>query len=447
MRQEPAQPAGSSDAAGATTVAVIGAGLSGLIAARELRRQGIEVVVLEAAGRLGGRALTEPTPLGSWVDLGGQWIGHDHHRITALAAELGVRKFTMHSEGLPAVIDGRRRLPLRSPSILAFGAILAGVAALSRLGGPRRWNTVTLADALGKVPGRTARRLLEVVALTSWTADPDRYSIQAMAKMIREQGGLRTMLSTRGGAQEALLVEGVGALIDGIAAELGDRVRSGHRVTSITQSNDGITVDTTAGQVRAAKVIITVPPPTVRQISFDPPQSAHRDAIARNTYMGSVYKAIAIYNTPFWRNRCSGEFLVLDTPGRAVFDTSPPEGPGHLCFLVAGPEARALDHLDPAERRAALLGALADYVGPEVLEPVSWHEKAWHQDEFVGGGYLALPEPGTTEGFLPVDATPVGDIHWAGTETAADHAGYFEGAIESGTRAAAEVVAALTRRT
>jgi monoamine oxidase len=447
MRQEPAQTAGVADEDIATTVAVIGAGLSGLVAARKLRRQGIDVVVLEAADRLGGRAFSETTPLGSRVDLGGQWIGHDHHRFTALAAELGLRKFTMHSEGFPTVIDGRRRLSLSSPSMLVSGAILVAVEALSRLRVPTRWNAVTLADALRKVPGRTPRRLLEVAALISWTADPGRYTILAMTKMIREQGGLRRILATTGGAQEALLVEGVGALVDGLAAELGERVRAGHRVTSITQSNGEITVDTVAGRVRAAKVIITVPPPTRRRISFVPPLSARRDALAHNTYMGSVYKAIAVYNTPFWRNRCSGEFLVLDAPGRAVFDTSPPEGPGHLCILVAGPEARALDRLDPAKRRAALLGALTDSVGSEVLEPVSWHEKAWHQDEFVGGGYLALPEPGTTEGFLPVDATPVGDIHWAGTETAEHHAGYFEGAIESGNRAAVEVATALARRT
>ncbi|MFF2082807.1 flavin monoamine oxidase family protein [Nocardia sp. NPDC058176] len=440
MGQEPA--AGAPE----TAVVVIGAGLSGLVAARELRRQGVEVVVLEADDRLGGRALSETTPLGSRVDLGGQWIGHDHHRITALAAELGVQKFTMHTGTLPTVLDGSRRLPLWSPSLLFTGVVIAAVEVLALVGAPRRCNTLTLAEGLGKLPGHTSRRLLELAALISWTADPDRFSIHAMTKMIRKQGGLRTSLATRGGAQEALLVEGFGAVVDAIAAELGDRVRSGHRVTSITQGEDGVTVATTAGPVRASKVIVTVPPPNLRHIDFDPPLPEHRAALARNTYMGSVYKAIAVYDRPFWRDRSNAEFLVLDAPGRAIFDTSPPAGPGHLCVLVGGPEARALDHLDPAERRAALFGTLTEHLGPEVLEPVSWHEKAWHLDEYTGGGYLALPDPGTTEGVVPLDSTPVGDIHWAGTESAGDHAGYFEGAVESGTRAAAEVVATLTHR-
>ena len=72
-----------------TTVAIVGAGLSGLIAARELRRRGIGLLLLEATDRTGGRTMSETTALGSRVDLGGQWIGHDHHRIAALAAELG----------------------------------------------------------------------------------------------------------------------------------------------------------------------------------------------------------------------------------------------------------------------------------------------------------------------------------------------------------------------
>ncbi|WP_280348621.1 flavin monoamine oxidase family protein [Nocardia neocaledoniensis] len=444
MRQESADTAGTPDAT--VPVVVVGAGLSGLVAARELRRHGLEVVVLEADDRLGGRALSETTALGSRVDLGGQWIGHDHHRVTALAAELGAEKFTMHTGLLPAVLDGSRKLPLWSPSLLFTGVVIAAVEVLARVGVPQRYNTMTLADGLGKLPGRTSRRLLELAALISWTADPDQYSIHAMTRMIRHQDGLRTCLATRGGAQEALLVEGFGAIVDGLAGELGDRVRSRHQVTSITQGEDGVTVDTTAGQVRASKVIVTVPPPNLRRIDFEPPLPAHRAALARTTLMGSVYKAIAVYTSPFWRDRGNGEFLVLDAPGRAIFDTSPPTGPGHLCVLVGGPEARALDHLDPAERRAALLGALAEHLGPEVLEPVSWHEKAWHLDEYTGGGYLALPSPGTTEGIFPLDTTPSGDIHWAGTESAGDHAGYFEGAIESGTRAAAEVVATLTRR-
>lgn len=426
------------------TVVVVGAGLSGLVAARELHRHGIDVVALEAADRIGGRVMTETSALGSRLDLGGQWIGHDHHRVTALASDLGATPFRMHTSAMPAVIDGPRRLPAASPSIFATVPILVGVEVLTRLGIHRRWNQTTIEAWLRRVPGRRTRRFLDVAAAVSWTADLDRFSVRAMGEMIRHQGGLRTMLSTRGGAQDSLVVEGMGTLVDALAAELGPRVRTEQQVTSIVRNARGITLQTAAGAVRAAKVIVTVPPPVAARIAHEPALPAERVALERNMYMGSVYKAIAVYDRPFWRERGGGEFLVLGEPGGGVFDTTVPGGPGHLCMLVGGPEARELDALGSDERRDVLLRRLVDHLGAEVLEPVSWHEKAWHRDEQAGGGYLALPVPGTTEGLPPVSSAPVGDLHWAGAETARDHPGYLDGAIESGLRAAGEVIAAVS---
>lgn len=428
-----------------TTVAVVGAGLAGLSAARDLHRAGIDVLVLEAADRVGGRAMAVTTALGSRVDLGGQWIGHDHHRIIAAADELGLHRYPMRTQPLPRVLAGSRRLHPAGAAMLTAGLALAGVEVLSRVGTPVRWNTVTLDRWLNRVPVPAARRLLEVLAAVSWTADPDRLSVHAAATMLARQGGLRTILSTTGGAQESLLVEGIGTLADLLAEGLGPRIRLGDPVTAISHTDDGITLHTGTGRVRATKTIITVPAPMAARIDFRPALPADRAAIGRASYMGSVYKALAIYPRPFWRGRHGAEFIVLDRPGRAVFDSGPPGGPGHLCMLVGGPEARELDALDPDTRRAALLTPLADHLGPELLEPADWQEKSWHRDEFAGGGYLAMPAPGSTAGLLPVDSAPIGDLHWAGTETAEEHPGYLEGALCSGARAAAEVIAALAR--
>lgn len=427
------------------TVIVVGAGLSGLIAARDLQRRGIDVVVLEASDRIGGRALAETTSLGSRLDLGGQWIGADDHRLMALVAELNLQQYPMHSKGLPLLIVQGRSKAVTSPSTLTAGLALAGLALLTRTSKTGRWNSSTVDRWLRKVPGRTSRRLLEVIALISWTADLDRYSVHAMLQMVRQQGGLRTILSTTNGAQDSLIVEGVGEITDRLAAELGNRVLTGEPVTSVRRDDDGVTVRTVSRELRSAKVIVTVPPPLASRIKHDPPLSASRIAVERDTYMGSVYKAIAVFERPFWRDAGRAEALVLDHPGRAVFDTTAPGGPGHLCTLVSGPEARALDGLEPEERRRALLGPLAAYFGPEVLEPVGWHEKSWHLDEYTGGGYLALPEPCTTAGILPMTSLPEGHVHWAGTETASQHPGYLEGAIHAGERAAREVADALAR--
>jgi monoamine oxidase len=424
-------------------VVVVGAGLAGLTAARELDRRGVDVIVLEAADRVGGRAMSETSALGSRLDLGGQWIGRGHHRVSALARDLGETEFRMHTTAMPVVVDGARRVsPVSIPVLTAAGALL-GVALLVLVGVPRRWRTTTIHAWLQRVPGRTARRLIEVAALVSWTADLDRVTVHSMTTMIRRQGGLRTMLSTDGGAQESLLVEGAGTLAERLAAGLGDRVRTGTPVRSIHRDDAGVTVHTDTEQIAAAKVIVTVPPPMAAHIAHDPALPDARRALERDTFMGTVYKAIAVYDRPFWRDRRGGEFVVLGSPGGVVFDTTAPDGPGHLCFLASGADARALDAFDPDERVRAVLAPLAAHVGAEVLHPASWHEKSWHRDEFVGGGYMALPEPTAAAAAYPMSATPVGHVHWAGTETAQDHPGYLDGAIESGHRVAREVAALL----
>ncbi len=423
-------------------VVVVGAGLSGLVAARELRRTDRDVVVLEAADRCGGRSLAVTSSLGSRLDLGGQWIGADHHRLIALADELGATRYAMHTGPVPTLVDGPRRVRLASPRVLIAGAALGVLDLLRRTRGGAGRDTTTVADWLRRVPGR-GRRLLEVLALVSWTADLDRISVRTMTSLIRGQGGLGHMLSTKGGAQEALIVEGAGSLVECLTEELGTTVRTGTPVTAILRDDDGVVVRTAAGELRARRVIVSVPPPMARHIRHEPPLPEARHALERESFLGTVYKAIAVYPAPFWRSTASGELIMLDHPGCAVFDTTAPGGPGHLCFLAGGPAARALDELAPDERRTALLARVAAHLGPEVLAPADWHEKSWHLDEWAGGGYIALPEAGARSGTVPMACDPVGRVHWAGAETAKDHPGYLDGAIESGQRAAREVLAAL----
>jgi len=436
----PAKPVLPPDA----SVVIVGAGMSGLVAARELSGAAIDFVVVEAADRVGGRMMGETSPLGSRLDLGGQWIGRGHHRFEALAAELGASTFPMRTPRSPAIADGDDVLSATSGATLLATAGLLGAEVMSHLPARGQWNSTTLDHWLARVPSARARRALEVITAVTATTDTDRLSVAAFLSLIRFQGGLVTMMKTKGGAQDSLVIDSAASLTERLAMDLGDRVHTGCRVTAIRQSADDLVVETSAGPVRADRVIVAVPPPMASKIEFDPPLPASRDALHRNTYMGSVYKAIAVYETPFWRDN-HAEMIFLDHPGCAVFDTSPPRGPGHLCLLIGGRDARALDDGSAEQRQHTLLRRLEPHLGAAVSAPVSWHEKSWHLDSFVGGGYVALPEPGTRDGFFPIDHRPCGAIHWAGTEMATEHAGYIEGAIESGARTAGEVLATLSR--
>ncbi|MGV9711900.1 FAD-dependent oxidoreductase [Gordonia sp. NPDC003424] len=122
-------------------VVVVGAGL---VAADELHRRGIDVVVLEAADRVGGRVMVETTALGSAVDLGGQWIGQGHHRFEALAAELGATPFQMRSPKAPMMADSCLTISSVSPAMLAANAALVGFELASHLPARDKQNSTTL---------------------------------------------------------------------------------------------------------------------------------------------------------------------------------------------------------------------------------------------------------------------------------------------------------------
>ncbi|HLI74863.1 MAG TPA: FAD-dependent oxidoreductase, partial [Acidimicrobiales bacterium] len=123
----------------------------------------------------------------------------------------------------------------------------------------------------------------------------------------------------------------------------------------------------------------------------------------------------------------------------------PPSGaPGVLLGFLEGDEARRLGRIDLATRRRAVVDAMARYFGPRAAQPEDYVELDWQREPWTGGCYGTLFGPNVWTRYGPALREPVGPIHWAGTETATVWSGYMDGAVQSGQRAAAEVLEALS---
>ena len=194
----------------------------------------------------------------------------------------------------------------------------------------------------------------------------------------------------------------------------------------------------------ARRVIVSIPPVLAGRIAYDPVLPARRDQLTQKMPAGSVIKINAIYDEPFWRaDGLSGQVAGDRSPIKFTFDNSPPSGrPGVIVCFLEGGAARVFGRLEVAERRRAVLASLAGYLGPRAAQPVDYVEQDWSAEEWTRGCYGAHMPPGALTQFGPVLREPVGRVHWAGTETATEWSGYMDGALTSGERAAAEVLAA-----
>jgi monoamine oxidase len=442
-------------------VAIVGAGFSGLCAARVLRAAGKNVVVLEARDRVGGRIHTVTHATGAPVDLGGQWVGPQQKNIRALAAELGVETFPTYTSG-DNVLCFRGRLsrfggvvpPLRGAPGRHVDAALAKLDALAKTVNPKApWKTK---DAK-RLDGMTARSWLDlhvkdkaahdIVAITLesvYASDPDDLSLLHALFYIRAAGGMGPLLATEGGAQQDRFVGGAQRVADALAARIGG-VRTHTPVRRITHEGGGVRLWGDGFEVDARRAIIAVPPTLAARIACDPPLPGTKDQLWQRFPMGSVIKCFAIYESPWWRERGLSGHAISDVgPVQAVFDATPASGiPGILMGFFEGHEARTWAFAGEAARKKVLLSCFARYFGPRARTAIDVVEKDWADDPWARGGYVAFLPPGAWTNFGPAWRDPVRNLHFAGTETSSKWFGYMEGAILAGERAAHEVLAAL----
>ncbi len=438
-------------------VVVIGAGFAGLTAATRMRDHGVNVLVLEASGRVGGR--TETIERGDfWLEAGGQWTGPGQERVRAMAERFDVPLFDTPHEGKDLQLVAGEVTPLvDEPPYATAVRQLDELARAVPLEEP--WlaakasdlDSMTVNEWIAReVPDVEAQRSLRQVLEGLMTTAADDMSVLTVLHTARTSGSLAAALGIEGGAQEQRLIGGLHALAVRLAAELDGAVRLNAPVLSVNHHDQGVTVTTDAAEFDATRCVVAVPPSGWSAIDFTPTLPERHQSLARMMPLGSVIKLQLVYERPFWRDAgLSG--LVIDDTGPFAFlvdNSSPDRSEGVLATFLSASEAKRWADAELGEQAAAIRRSmLIDHVhtafGAEALNPVDYFDRDWGAVPWVGGGYSGVMRPGGWVSGGTALREPVGRVHWASAESARTWNGYVEGAIEAGERVSDEVVAQL----
>ncbi|KZF20049.1 amine oxidase B [Xylona heveae TC161] len=444
-------------------VLVIGAGLSGLQAALTAQQAGLSVVVVEARDRVGGKTWSVPLASGrGCVELGAAWTNDtNQRRIWAYVQKFGLKMFQQPIGGDCVMYENsttKHKFPFGTTPKFSteetkdLERLRDAIAAktLTASGDPED-DKITL-EEFGKKLGATQKTLdmINLWARVMLGVEHSELSAEYFFDYCRRGGGFYQMRSdAKDGAQYLRFQDGSQSVSKGIASLIGHaNIQLSTPVASVEDRGSYVITTSTDGKrFRSKKVVLSVPSTLYKDITFSPALPGPKRRVTDTTILGDYSKTIVCYDRPWWRDLgFNGMCLSYEGPIIVGRDTSVDDkGQYSFTFFCNGGPSREWTKLPPHERRAKVLQHLAAMFDnhPEVYKPIEVFEQEWQKEQYSKGAVCPVTEVGLLSELNAEYRAPAGNLHFVGTEYAAEWKGYMEGAVCSGEDGGKEVVEAL----
>ena len=436
-------------------VLVIGGGLAGLSAARELEDRGLTATVVEARDRVGGRVWTcrDGFAERQHAEGGADLIESEQTAVLALVRRFRLKLAPILGRGFGYYGPdraGRLRIQSMHAGSADIQEPLTNLIRDYKLG-EQRWDSavaralssMSVAEWVYSLPGRRSRAgtafLLERLRAFRglFLADPEDLSLLALVDFFAADpfAGDGTMSRVAGGNDRMATALAGSLRTPPVMRTVVRRVRAvRNQIEATVQGPGGI------DRISADYCIVAIPPPLIGELDITPSLPPQQDEAIRSLRMGAATKLLLQFSTPFWRRRALASLYGSNQPIGAVWDGNEQQrGRAGILTCLAGGGAsgqlqQALDREGPSGVAATL-----QWLGPPsrlvTARAIDWEAERWSR-----GGY-AVYSPGWNPELRDWLARPHGRVFFAGEHTSVRWQGYMNGAIESGQRAAAEIIA------
>ncbi|RWQ64279.1 flavin monoamine oxidase family protein [Mesorhizobium sp.] len=418
-----------------TDVVIVGAGFTGLSAALELKKAGVDFLLLEARDRVGGRVESMEIGLGERVDSGGQFLCEDMPELMALVEARGKTLVETYVKG-EFITQPRMSAQQADRAYLGSMAIRDRMNAIA----PDEPDIagLTVAVWLDRQPDpdqakAAFRSMIEGLWCQALEKLPLWHLIDNDRRITNEVSELQYFVR-----------ETMQSLADDLAGDLGDRVRLNTPVGTIEHGPEGVRLASAMGVVEARSALVAVPPMTASKLDFAPPLPAGLRRALGVWQSGAVIKVLVRYPSAFWRARgLSGVVMWRDLPGLFACDVSKDNDHAALVVFVGGPLALRWRELGDTALRAEVTTRLKDALGTEAADMLDFSYRDWTHDRWSGGGYSDLIVDATATDAERIILAGARPLHFAASELSPSFPGYIEGAVMAGRIAARKIISGL----